>query len=1267
MKRLRLLALVLALLAALAVVLLLVLRDPLRARGAEALRLLVEREVSLVLGAPLRVETLALTLWPPAVEVRGVTLGEGGAIGRVDRLRARVLTRTSWERGRPLIDGEAWGVALDLPALLRALPPPDADPPSPVPAFRVRLRIEDARLHLVDAPEPLSVALPALAGRIESVSGSGRLQFLARAAAATLQRGERQLALSGVTAAGGETDDGWRLRRVALAGDGLSLDGAPRDGDLALAATLDLSRLGFLADDLAQLAGTATIDGRLEGPLEHPLIAATVTVPELGFEARRFGAVRAGLRVDPEGLTVEGAQLRGMGGDVEASGALQFDEPLTYTGELRWSGLDVPEVARLAAGDAPAAAADGRLRLGGRLDPLRVEADGGGAIVVPGGAPPVQWTASARYAERGGEATVEVRQGAGNTANAAVRIAADGGLGGSLRVRVADPDGLATLAAIRSLPAVRGALEASATLGGTVEAPRLDGSLDGRGLAVVGVRVDSIGGRFAVDRATLQTDGIRAALGGGSATLRGRVALDAAGDNAWTLAVDRLGGDAVASLARGLAGVSLPIADGALHVAATANGPWPRVRLQGDARLDNFWLGRERIARAALELRAEAGRWNTTGSLSNRAGQRIALRASGNGDRDLVVDIDCEAWDLTALWDDEEPQMGGRLRAHAELRGAAQALNGSAIVSAEELVIAGRQIGTAQVDATATGGRWNATATALDGAVQVRAELRPDAGFPFTLEADWQGADFARLLTDRPELHLESSGGLRFGGRLSTVERSEGRIEIAHLAMTGGPEPITADTPLTIVCRAGRCQLDRLTLRSDETALHISGDVGFDGQLRLRLDGGGDLGLLELLGDPIESARGRFTVDATITSGAAGLNIVGAIQLEQAALDAGLPVAFTRTNGRLLLDGRVVRVEELQGRVGNGRFSVGGAIDLRDGPALTWQLERVGADPLPNLELELSGSGAVEGSWERLRVSGDIRIEQLLYDRNIELVDFLPQFNRALANAPRPPGGTEVELALTITAPGDLYIENNLARLEAGARLAISGTADRPVLDGRIEVLDGELFLRGRTFEFLGATVDFRPDLGTRAALNIAAESLIDTPDGSYMVGLRVTGTTAEPRVTLTSDDPSLTQTDIAALIAFGRTTAQMRQQGGSFSLSGAFGDQVGSLLAGSAEQVLPVDRIEFEPTFSTQSGAFEPQLKIGKDLTDDLTASVGQTFGVSARTRVELEYRLGPRVSIPLSWESQTETEAGAFAGGVRVRYEFWRATPFTLLGGAQ
>lgn len=1267
MKRLRLLALALILTGAVALIALVA--GPWRGRLDEALRVLVEREVGAALHTPCALDELSVSILPPRLVVRGLRLGPAGAIARLGAARVALRPRTSLRQRRPVLDVDADDLTLDLPALLHALPPPEPGPSTPLPPFRLRrVVVRGVRAQLVGAPQPLWVEAPLVEGRVSADAATGRLRFAARVAPVTIARGGRSLTLVHLEARGGESATGWRLRHAVVRGDGLALNGAEHDGALQIDGDLDLARLAVLDESLAALRGAAHLDGELAGTLEAPTLDATVTVPALTVDERPLGDARLTARADPAQLTITSARLRGLGGEVEWTATLRFAETVPATARVTWRGLSLRALAGSAAADLPAAALDGEASLDGTLDPLRVAGTSAGRVSVPGDASPLQWKGSGRYADAGGEATVELTQGHGNTAGAEVRIAADGGLAGQLRLRLADPDALGDLAAIESLPELRGALEANATLAGTVHAPRLQGAVDGRGLSVAGVRVEAISGSFAADRAAVRSEGLRAALGGGAITARGTVALDEVGANAWSVDARGIDGGTLALLIDGAGGPPLPIAGGTLTLATAATGPWSRVQLTGTARLEDFWLGRERIARAVAEVRAAQGTWNLDAEMRNRAAQRVAVRASGRGTQDLSVALDCEAWTLTSLWHGEQADLGGTLRATATLRGPARALSGTATVAADDLVLGGRALGTLRIDGRAERGHWHAATALLDDTLRLSADVRPEPGLPFAFAGTWQEADFARLLGVPPELHLMSSGSLRASGRLDAVARLEARADITALAFTGGAKAVTADVPVSIVCRQGRCLLDRLTLRGGDNVLRVGGEAGFDGRVRVNIAGGGTLALLELLGPPIESARGTFTVDADVTHGPAGWTLLGTLGLDKIGLDAGLPVAVTRGSGRLVLDGTVVRIEDLQGRIGTGHVAIGGRVDLREGPALTWTLTDVGADPLPSLEVELSGQGAVEGTWEQLRVSGDVRIGQLLYDRNIELVDFLPTFNRALAAAPRVREGREVHLALTVDAPGELYMENNLARLEARARFSIGGTAAHPLLDGRVEALDGEIFLRGRTFELLGATVDFRPDLGLAAALNITAESLIETRDGAYVVGVRVTGTTLEPRVTLSSDDPSLSQTDIATLIAFGKTTAQMRRDGGSVSLTGVLGfgtQRVGDLLTGEAERVLPVDRIEFEPTFSTTTGAFEPQLTLGKDLTDNLSASVGQTFGVASRTRVEIEYRLGPRVSVPLSWESETETEAGAFAGGVRLRYEFWRLTPFTLLSG--
>ena len=77
--------------------------------------------------------------------------------------------------------------------------------------------------------------------------------------------------------------------------------------------------------------------------------------------------------------------------------------------------------------------------------------------------------------------------------------------------------------------------------------------------------------------------------------------------------------------------------------------------------------------------------------------------------------------------------------------------------------------------------------------------------------------------------------------------------------------------------------------------------------------------------------------------------------------------------------------------------------------------------------------------------------------------------------------------------------------------------------------------------------------------------------------------------------------------------------------------------------------------------------MTVGKDLTEDLSASVGTTFGVEAQTKTEVAYRLTPEISGVFNWESrQAVSNQGAFGGNVEFRYEFWRVPRFSLLGGS-
>ncbi len=1266
MKWLRALCVFLALAIAAASVLLAVRGELLRARIEGAVQGLIERQGSAWLGAPLRLETLHVGFLPPALGVTGLALGEGGAIARAHGVQVRLLAGASLREWRPVIDAMVDQPEVDVPALLRALPAP-ADETVIPPPFRLHLTLRAPRAHLSEQPAARLEEGDWVETAVSVDAASRRLSLAATAARLRLDLDGRAAALDALSLRLEDSEAGWHLRSLGIDSPGLRLDTTEQGEGLRIEATVELGQQAWFGEAAAGVGGTAGLDATLTGPLQAPALRGVLAVPNLTLAGQSLGAARLEFAADRQRAEVTAARLQGVGGTTELTATLQLDDALSYRAEVRLGDVALSALPVPGADAAPALVGHGGLTLSGTLAPLRVSADGDGGFVprAPGAA--LTWHAAARYGAGAGSAQLELAQGVANRVHGEWSLDAGGALQGEVTLELRDIAAVRALLPAGAAQQWRAEVSAAARFAGTLAEPEIGGRLSLRDLRWRDLSVARFEAEGTGNRQALRNLRVTAGIGGGTLAAEGTIALAADAENHWQVRAQGLDGSLLAALLEAATGAQPPLTGGGMALAASASGPWSGLRLEGTARLDDLSIAGEVVAQVQAALRADGERWALDATARNRAQQRLAVTASGRAAADLAIELRSDGWTLGSAWRDGAPHLGGTLRLDAALRGGLQHLDGHVALSAADLVAFNAPLGALSISATARGGDWHGSAVLFGGAVSVNGRVGRDPGHPFTIDGIWREAELPALSSAPSELRIASSGALHVDGRLAALSDSAVTLEMSALTISNGPLVLVLEAPLVGRCARRRCRLERGVLRAGDSILAIAGEGGFDGRGRIDLQGSGSLELLELAGPPIESAAGRFSLDATVARESRGWEARGAVTIEALALDAGLPVSISHTDGRFLLDGDALRIEALGGRMNSGRFAVGGLIDWRAGPQLTWELSDVGLEPLPGLDLEVSARGRLDRSWQAPHLAGEIAIARLLYDRDVGLTDLLPSFDRALAAAPRSPGGRDLTLDLHVIAPGELYVENNIARLEGRADVRLRGRAAQPVLEGRVEALDGEVYVRSRTFELVGATADFRPDLGLAAALNLSAESFINTPEAAYTVAVQVTGTTTDPRVTLSSDDPTLSQTDIATLIAVGKTTAQLRT-GGGISISDALGvvpAQVADLVEGPAQRLLPVDRIEFEPSFSRTSGTFEPQLKIGKDLTESLSASVGQTFGVAARTRVEVNYHLGPRVSVPLGWESQTEKESGAFSAGVELRYEFWRLTPFTLLSG--
>jgi hypothetical protein len=142
-----------------------------------------------------------------------------------------------------------------------------------------------------------------------------------------------------------------------------------------------------------------------------------------------------------------------------------------------------------------------------------------------------------------------------------------------------------------------------------------------------------------------------------------------------------------------------------------------------------------------------------------------------------------------------------------------------------------------------------------------------------------------------------------------------------------------------------------------------------------------------------------------------------------------------------------------------------------------------------------------------------------------------------------------------------------------------------------------------------------------------------------------------------------LTQNDLITLVAVGRTAAELQGESGGVSSIDALALVPTAPVEEQVSALVGIDRFEIDLAQTNSQGDVAPGLTIGKNLTDRLRAAVTTTFDTEARNAVVMEYDLTRRMSLLGQWEADTESEAGAFGAGFRVRYEF-RRIPFSILG---
>jgi translocation and assembly module TamB len=604
-------------------------------------------------------------------------------------------------------------------------------------------------------------------------------------------------------------------------------------------------------------------------------------------------------------------------------------------------------------------------------------------------------------------------------------------------------------------------------------------------------------------------------------------------------------------------------------------------------------------------------------------------------------------------------------------------------------------------------GRVSLRGVDLAPIARAAAEEKGDGDQPIAAPASSSvtGQLWGELIVDQAPLDRLAATRARFflgptvlsrAGQTLTLKPPTDPIALVDDAVTAPPLEVTLATPDGF--RGGFVVSGRVTHATSDPTLAIEA----------KLDPV-DLAVLKRVVPRVDTARGRVDGSLRVTGRAASPNITGELHArgEEVAVH-GLPSAVTDVKvdisaaggqlaasgggkfagGTVTFDGSIpVRGLEL-GPLESHVVATGVRLSPADGIAAT-----VDADLQVTYDPKTSGAA---GGASLPKIAGEVGIASFAYTRPISLTTDLSALGtrsrRTQVNA-YDPSLDFVTLDLHVLARSPLVIKNNLVEVQLAVdsgSLDVTGTNQRVGLRGVLRTLPG-----GR-FHFQQSDFDVRQGLirfddPTRIAPNVditaiteyrrysdtsagagagaagagagggpSAASAGSTRGGSlWRITLHAYGDADDLRVDMTSE-PSLSQEDIVLLLAVGMTRAELDQlQASSIGASIAL-NYLGAASGAdrAVKKALPIiDDFRFGSAYSTATGRTEPQLTVGKRLTNDVRASVTAGLSEDRELRSNIEWRLNNRLSVQGSYDNINDVSSSALGNlglDLRWRLEF-------------
>jgi hypothetical protein len=309
--------------------------------------------------------------------------------------------------------------------------------------------------------------------------------------------------------------------------------------------------------------------------------------------------------------------------------------------------------------------------------------------------------------------------------------------------------------------------------------------------------------------------------------------------------------------------------------------------------------------------------------------------------------------------------------------------------------------------------------------------------------------------------------------------------------------------------------------------------------------------------------------------------IAGSLAVDNAAARlAPLGVQLRDVAARVRVERDTVVIDSVVGRSGPGTVRVAGRVGIAEParPSFNVQLRTDGARVLNNDQGRIIADAQIAafGPYDAVRVSGGVLVRTgVIYlpesdGKNVEVLSATNPMLLAVADsstlraedivAAPDPLLDNLQLNLNVNISRDVWVRSAQANVEVYTDGDLTVGIDRRLPNEPITVAGvvgserGQYEFQGRRFEITRGQATFFGGPQIDATLQATAEYEVERAGEALRIRLLIGGTVSDPRLSLESNSqPPISQSDLIAYLAFGRSSSSLLQQQGS-SLAGGSG-----------------------------------------------------------------------------------------------------------------